>query len=100
MKKRAQLGIVSLILEACSTDAYNTKKTTVIMYNTLRNHPGLKEYWNSLTQQGLLTYDNTTQTFKITEKGLKFLEVFIKPDRYQKKRKNNIRAPNSPILLY
>jgi predicted transcriptional regulator len=70
------------------------------MYNTLRNHPGLKEYWNSLTQQGLLTYDNTTQTFKITEKGLKFLEVFIKPDRYQKKRKNNIRAPNSPILLY
>src|SRR3712207_8821193 len=57
--------------EACSTDACNTKKTTVIMYNTLLNHPGLKEYWNGLTQQGLLTYDNTTQTFKITEKGRK-----------------------------
>lgn len=74
LKKRANLGIISLILEASSTDAYEAKKTTVIMYNTLLNHPVLKEYWMALTEEGLLVYDSATQTFKTTEKGLKFLE--------------------------
>lgn len=74
LKKRANLGIISLILEASSADAYETKKTTVIMYNTLLNHPLLKEYWTALTEEGLLVYDSATQTFKTTEKGLKFLE--------------------------
>lgn len=74
LKKRANLGIISLILEASSTDAYEAKKTTVIMYNTLLNHPLLKEYWTALTEEGLLGYDSATQTFKTTEKGLKFLE--------------------------
>ncbi len=53
LKKRAMLGIISLILEASSTDAYDTKKTTMIMYNALRNHPLLKEYWTVLTKEGL-----------------------------------------------
>lgn len=74
LKKRANLGIISLILEASSTGAYEAKKTTVIMYNTLLNHPLLKEYWMALTEEGLLVYDSATQTFKTTEKGLKFLE--------------------------
>lgn len=78
LKKRANLGIISLILEASSTDAYETKKTTVIMYNTLLNHPVLKEYWMALTEEGLLVYDSATQTFKTTEKGLKFLESIAK----------------------
>jgi predicted transcriptional regulator len=78
LKKRANLGIISLILEASSTDAYEAKKTTVIMYNTLLNHPLLKEYWMALTEEGLLVYDSATQTFKTTEKGLKFLESIAK----------------------
>ena len=75
LKKRTTLGIISLILEASSADAYETKKTTVIMYNTLLNHPVLKEYWTALSEEGLLMYDSATQTFKTTEKGLRFLEV-------------------------
>lgn len=78
LKKRANLGIISLILEASSTHAYEAKKTTVIMYNTLLNHPLLKEYWTALTEEGLLVYDSATQTFKTTEKGLKFLESIAK----------------------
>jgi predicted transcriptional regulator len=98
LKKRAKLGIISLILEASSADAYETKKTTVIMYNTLLNHPVLKEYWLGLAEKGLLKYDNTTQTFKTTKKGLKFLQVFSELDRQsreeqqqrqKKKIKNN-----------
>jgi predicted transcriptional regulator len=78
LKERANLGIISLILEASSTDAYEAKKTTVIMYNTLLNHPLLKEYWTALTEEGLLVCDSATQTFKTTEKGLKFLESIAK----------------------
>ena len=97
MKKRTTLGIISLILEASSADAYETKKTTVIMYNTLLNHSVLKEYWTALTEEGLLKYDSATQAFKTTKKGLKFLQVFSELDRqsreeqqqHEKKIKNN-----------
>jgi predicted transcriptional regulator len=87
LEKRDRLGIISLILEASSTDAYDTKKTTVIMYNSLLNHPRLKEYWNALTELGLLVYDNTTLTFKTTEKGVKFLEVFSELDQISRENK-------------
>jgi predicted transcriptional regulator len=59
----------------------------VIMYNSLLNHPRLKEYWTGLTELGLLVYDNTTQTFKTTEKGLKFLEVFSELDQRAREKK-------------
>ena len=91
LKKRANLGIISLILEASSADAFETKKTTVIMYNTLLNHPVLKEYWMALTEEGLLVYDSATQTFKTTEKGLRFLQVFSELDRNQKNENKNYR---------
>ncbi len=57
------------------------------MYNTLLNHPRLKEYWTGLTELGLLAYDNTTQTFKTTKKGLKFLEVFSKLDQLSREER-------------
>ena len=78
MKKSDTLNIISLILEASSADAYDAEKTTVTMYNTLLNHPVLKEYWTALAEKGLLMYDSATQTFKTTEKGLKFLESIAK----------------------
>jgi predicted transcriptional regulator len=95
LEKRAKLDIISLILEASSTDANDTKKTTKIIYNTLLNNPRLKEYWTALTEVGLLTYDNTTQTFKTTEKGLRSLQVFSELDQLsreerERKKNNNI----------
>jgi predicted transcriptional regulator len=87
LEKRNHLGIMSLILEASSTDAHDARKTTVIMYNSLLNHPRLKEYWTGLTELGLLVYDNTTHTFKTTEKGLKFLEVFSELDQRAREKK-------------
>ena len=48
------------------------------MYNALRNHPLLKQYWTVLIKEGLVTYDDTTQTFKTTEKGLRFLDSIAK----------------------
>ena len=82
---KVMLSVVSLILEVSSNrddDAeIKTITTTKIMYNTLLNNPRLKEYWSDLTELGLLEYDITTNTFKTTEKGLRFLEVFSELDQ-------------------
>ena len=95
-EQKVMLSVVSLILEVSSNNDDHAKKkmtTTKIMYNTLLNNPRLKEYWAALTEVGLLEYDITTQTFKTTEKGLRFLEVFSELDQRereeQQKTKNN-----------
>ena len=75
MKKRDRINIIRLILEV-SNEANYARKTTKIMYKVLLNHPQLKEYWTVLTESHLISYDVDTQTFKITEKGLKFLNAY------------------------
>lgn len=75
MNKRDRINIIRLILEV-SNEADYAKKTTKIMYKVLLNHPQLKEYWTVLTESHLISYDVDTQTFKITEKGLKFLNAY------------------------
>jgi predicted transcriptional regulator len=87
LENRDRLSMISLILEASSTDAHNARKTTTIIYNSLLNHPRLKEYWSALTERGLLVYDDITQTFKTTGKGLKFLEVFSELDQREREKK-------------
>ena len=64
------------------------------MYNTLLNNPRLKEYWTGLTELGLLEYDITTNTFKTTEKGHRFLDVSSELDQrgreeQQEKKEND-----------
>ncbi len=84
MKKEDSLNIISLLLETSSNNSQNTEKTIItlkIMSNALLNNPRLKEYWAALTEVGLLEYEISTQTFKTTEKGLRFLEVFSELDQ-------------------
>jgi predicted transcriptional regulator len=74
MKILDTINIIRFILEV--TIETNKAKTmmSMIMYRVLLNHPRLKEYWTILTENNLLSYDDDTQTFKTTEKGLKFLK--------------------------
>jgi predicted transcriptional regulator len=74
MESRDRLRIISLILEVAS-GADDPKKTNPIMYNVLLTHPKLKEYWRNLIEYGLISYDHSTQTYKTTEKGLRFLKT-------------------------
>ena len=89
------MDIISLLLQVSLSDVNATRKITRLMYNALLNHPQLKEYWTALTEEGLLAYDDATQSFKTTEKGLRFLEVFSKLDRLsrqeqqQREKKSN-----------
>jgi predicted transcriptional regulator len=80
-----RLNIIRLILEAANEavdDDHNKKMTTTtkIMYTALFNHPQLKGYWKLLTQNGMLSYDFDTETWKTTEKGQKLLEAYSEMD--------------------
>jgi predicted transcriptional regulator len=86
LKKEDRLSIISLLLEVSSNKSVDRTRSQelippTIMYNTLLNNPRLKEYWTGLTELGLLEYDITTNTFKTSEKGLRFLEVFSELDQ-------------------
>ena len=79
MRYRSDIEIVSEILKAANGD-YNTTRTR-IRYQALLNYNQLKEHLLHLTEKDLLRYDGYTQTFKTTEKGLRFLNLYNKIDQ-------------------
>jgi predicted transcriptional regulator len=70
MKNRSRTEIVSNILDAANGGATKTK----IMYNAFLSYNQLKEYLPVLIENNLI-YLESTQIYKTTEKGLKFLKM-------------------------
>lgn len=72
MKYRSRTDIVSQILEAANGGTTKTR----IMYKAFLSYAQLKDYLVVLVENGLLEEDKKTQTFKTTDKGIKFLSVY------------------------
>ena len=72
MKYRSRTDIVGLILEAANGGATKTK----IMYKAFLSYAQLKEYLTVLLQNEVLEYEDETQLFRTTEKGLRLLQMF------------------------
>jgi predicted transcriptional regulator len=70
MKYRDRIDIISQILKIANGGGVTRTK---IMYKGLLSYAQIKEYLMLLTEKDLLYYDEDTQTFKTTEKGLGFL---------------------------
>jgi predicted transcriptional regulator len=72
------IGIMSLILDLANPE--NGTKTRLlyrtIMYKVVLAHPGLKDIIAVLTTHGLLIYDDVTQTYRTTEKGVQLLDKY------------------------
>ena len=77
MRYRSRTEIMSEILEIANGG--NARKTK-ILYQAFLSHVQMKRHLIVLTQNGLLNYNVDTQTFKTTEKGLRFLETCNKMD--------------------
>jgi predicted transcriptional regulator len=71
MKYRGRTEIVSMILDAANGGTTKTK----IMYKAYLSYGQLKEYLSLLIENNLVEYRDGTQTFKTTEKGLRFLKM-------------------------
>ena len=71
-KYRSRTDIVSQILQAANGSVTKTK----LMYKVFLSYEQIKEYLAILIQSGLVEYIEETQTYKTTEKGLKFLKMY------------------------
>jgi predicted transcriptional regulator len=72
MKYRSRTDIVGLILEAANGGATKTK----IMYKAFLSYAQLKEYLTVLLEKDVLQYEDETQLFRTTEKGLRLLQMY------------------------
>ena len=71
MKNRSRSDIVSMILDSSRSGASKTK----IMYKAYLSYSQVIEYLKHLQQNDLLGYEEGTQLYRPTEKGLKFLNL-------------------------
>jgi predicted transcriptional regulator len=72
MKYRSRTDIVGLILEAANGGATKTR----IMYKAFLSYAQLKEYLTVLLEKDVLEYEDETQLFRTTEKGLQLLQMY------------------------
>jgi predicted transcriptional regulator len=79
MRYRSRTEIISQILDAANGHVNITK--TKLMYKAFLSQSQLKEYVKVLTESDLLRYDSVTWTFKTTQKGLRFLDLYNKIDQ-------------------
>ncbi len=77
MKYRSRIEIISQILEAANGGGATRTK---IMYKALLSYAQMKDHLMLLTEKDLLRYDEDTRTFKATEKGLRFLQIYNQID--------------------
>jgi predicted transcriptional regulator len=77
IRTRTRTEIMSQILRIAN--GVGARKTN-IMYKAFLGYAQMEEYLGVLTENNLLKYDVHAQTFKTTEKGLKFLEAYRQLD--------------------
>jgi predicted transcriptional regulator len=75
LKNRSRTDILGLILEAANGGGA-TK--TRIMYKAFLSYTQLKEYLTILLENGLLEYEGRRELYRTTEKGMHFLQKYIK----------------------
>jgi predicted transcriptional regulator len=76
MKYRSRTEIVSMILESVRDGATKTR----IMYKAYLSYAQLKEYLAYLQENGIIRYEQGTQVYRITEKGIKLSHLYEEID--------------------
>ena len=71
MKYRSRSDIITMIIESARAGATKTK----IMYKAYLSYFQVVEYLKYLQQNDLLAYEEGTQLYRPTERGLKFLNL-------------------------
>lgn len=72
MKYRSRTEIAATILDSVRGGTTKTK----IMYKAYLSYTQIKEYLKFLQEKGLMEYEEGSQVFRITDKGLQFLRAY------------------------
>jgi predicted transcriptional regulator len=81
MKHRTEEEIAALILEAVANT--NRATQTIIMYKAYLSYAQLKRFLSSLLEKGLIDYAKEDRLYTITEKGMRFLQVYNQLNQMQ-----------------
>ncbi|MGB7636489.1 MAG: winged helix-turn-helix domain-containing protein [Nitrososphaeraceae archaeon] len=74
MLHRTMTEITVLVLEIVKNSRRATQ--TAIKYNAFLSHANAKKYLSLLLNKGLIEYHKEEQIYKITGKGMHFLDVY------------------------
>ena len=72
MKYRSRTEIIDTMLRSIGSGATKTR----LMYGAFLSYAQLKEYLTFLQNRNLIRYEQGTQLYTMTEKGLKFMNAF------------------------
>jgi predicted transcriptional regulator len=87
MRYRTRTEIIARILEVASE---GTVLKTKIMYGAFLSHQQLKEYLSLLLDRELIQYSKIGQTYRTTDKGVHFLQIYTTLNNMiDKKKKSN-----------
>ena len=80
MKYRSRTDIVRSILEAaCASEGTNRTK---LMYKSYLAYGQLKDHLGTLQENLLIEYESKARCYKITEKGMRLLQLLNKMEKF------------------
>jgi predicted transcriptional regulator len=98
MKYRSMNEIFASILSSVTEN--DGLGFTKIMYNCYLSYGQVTRFLQFANENDFLLYDNNTELFKITDKGLQFLELYGKMDNLHKERQTSVIGSVIILLLY
>ncbi len=79
---RSYIEIIGRILKVVNDG--DCSSMNQIMYKVFLNYAQTRRYLENLTDSGFIIYDLTSQTYKLTEKGKGFLQIYKEIDDMMK----------------
>jgi predicted transcriptional regulator len=98
MKYRASTEIIDTMLRSIKSGATKTH----IMYQAYLSYGQLKEYLKLLQEKKLIKYEESSRLFKITERGVRFINAYDKISELvpnTKERDSLLGGGNTTALL-
>ena len=72
MKYRSRMEILAMVLKSSMRGAAKTR----LMYGAYLSYAQLKEYLTFALERDLLVYDDGLQVYRLTTKGLRYLNAY------------------------
>jgi predicted transcriptional regulator len=72
MKYRSRTDIIAMILQSAMHGATKTR----LMYSAYLSYAQVQEYLAFLKERKLISFEEESQEYKLTEQGLRFLTVY------------------------
>jgi predicted transcriptional regulator len=95
MKYRSRTDIIAMILQSSMNGATKTR----LMYSAYLSYAQVQEYLQYLTEKRLISFDEETHAYKLTEQGLHFLRVYEEISDIVSLKNGEIPGTTAPALL-